>query len=162
MARTAPTRKAAKKKQTVLRRTTVYRGSRSAAPSPRIDANKHGATQAARRTTKVVTGPESGGNPQQPHSGRLTHVRYAKVVKPDYPDQARAQGWQGTTVLNVLVNQAGKSAKVLVYRTSGFNLLDDAAVNAMWRWEFYPARNGPQAVPSWVRVPIVFKLKEGN
>jgi TonB family protein len=148
-------------KQAILRTTTVYAASvaaLSSANGARVETGVRSAPTGAQRATVPTT--RGGLQPSQP--GSFSRVRYARVVKPEYPEQARAQGWEGTTVLKVLVNLAGKSEQVRVQRTSGFNALDDAAVNAMQQWEFHPARYGREAVPSWVSVPIVFKLKEEN
>ncbi len=87
-------------------------------------------------------------------------VRYARVFKPEYPRKARRAGWEGTTLLKVHVDHRGRSDQVTVDRTSGFDLLDAAAVRAVRRWKFHPARNGARTVSSWVKVPVVFKLKE--
>ncbi len=87
-------------------------------------------------------------------------VRYARVFKPEYPRKARRAGWEGTTLLKVHVDHRGRSGQVTVDRTSGFDLLDAAAVRAVRRWEFHPAHNGARTVSSWVKVPVVFKLKE--
>ena len=87
-------------------------------------------------------------------------MRYARVVKPKYPRKARTAGWEGTTVLKVRVDPGGRPGLVTVDRTSGFELLDRAAMRAMRRWEFHPARNGDRTVASWVKVPVSFQLKE--
>ena len=87
-------------------------------------------------------------------------ARYARTVPPRYPGKARRAGWEGTTVLKVRVDPAGAPDRVAVDRTSGFDILDAAAVKAVRRWRFHPARRGIDAVPSWVRVPVAFKLKE--
>lgn len=89
-----------------------------------------------------------------------TPVRYARVVKPKYPRKARTAGWEGTTVLKVRVDRGGRPGLVAVDRTSGFETLDRAAVRAMRRWEFHPARNGDRTVASWVKVPVSFQLEE--
>ena len=89
-----------------------------------------------------------------------TPVRYARVVKPKYPRKARTAGWEGTTVLKVRVDRGGRPGLVTVDRTSGFETLDRAAVRAMRRWEFHPARNGDRTVASWVKVPVSFQLEE--
>jgi periplasmic protein TonB len=47
---------------------------------------------------------------------------------------------------------------VLVYRSSGISRLDDAALAAVKRWRFVPAKRGAQTVESWVLVPIEFEL----
>ena len=63
-------------------------------------------------------------------------------------------------MLKVRVNPKGVPDRVVVDRKSGFAILDDAAVEAVKRWQFHPARRGPNAVESWVRIPVAFKLKE--
>lgn len=87
-------------------------------------------------------------------------MRYARVVKPKYPRKARTEGWEGTTVLKVRVDRGGKPGLIAVDRTSGFEVLDRAAMRAMRRWEFHPARNGDRTVASWVEVPVSFRLEE--
>lgn len=143
----------------VLRTTTVYRGTRAAASAANAGANSAGAQAAA--------APSSGGQEHQAPAPKapgepLQRARYARVVKPDYPEEARLRGWEGTTLLRVLVNPAGRSDEIEVQRSSGFDLLDHAAVDALWRWEFHPAHRGAHAVRSWVQVPVVFKLEEEN
>ncbi|MDE0030507.1 MAG: energy transducer TonB [Deltaproteobacteria bacterium] len=87
-------------------------------------------------------------------------VRYARTVKPRYPRKARRAGWEGTTLLKVLVNPDGAPGRVTVERTSGFDVLDEAAVKAVRRWRFHPARRGVAPLSSWVRIPVAFRLEE--
>lgn len=89
-------------------------------------------------------------------------VRYARTVKPRYPRKARRAGWEGTTLLKVLVNPDGAPSRVSVERTSGFHILDEAAVKAVRRWRFHPARRGVASLSSWVRIPVAFRLEEGR
>lgn len=133
-----------------LRTTTVYPPPSSAQPS----------TSDAKATAGNRPASPVGLQSSSPQPNTFSRVRYARVIKPEYPEHARKQGWEGTTVLKVLVNPAGKSAKVRVQRTSGFRVLDNAAMDAMQQWEFHPARNEQKTVQSWVSVPIVFTLKE--
>ena len=63
-------------------------------------------------------------------------------------------------MLKVLVDPDGAPDRVAVDRTSGFEVLDAAAVKAVQRWKFHPAHRGADAVASWVRIPVAFKLKE--
>ena len=112
----------------------------------------------------LAPGRERGQGPRA-STGRgaaaaRTPVRYARVVKPEYPRKARTAGWEGTTVLKVRVDRGGRPGLVTVDRTSGFETLDRAAVRAMRRWEFHPARNGDRTVASWVKVPVSFQLEE--
>ena len=79
---------------------------------------------------------------------------------PEYPERARRQGWQGTVLLNVLVSAEGKPQKIEITDSSGFEILDHAARAAVMRWRFHPARYGETPLESWVRVPIVFRLRD--
>ncbi len=79
-------------------------------------------------------------------------------ISPKYPKRARRKGWEGTTLLRVLVDRRGKSKAIQVSQSSGFAALDGAAVKAVEQWRFYPAQNGNGPVESWVRVPIIFRL----
>jgi TonB family protein len=88
---------------------------------------------------------------------------YVRKISPKYPERARREGWEGTTLLRVLVDRQGKSKVIQISQSSGFALLDGAALEAVEKWRFYPAKNGNGAVESWVRIPILFRLiKENN
>lgn len=78
---------------------------------------------------------------------------------PVYPLLARENGWEGTVVLRVFVDKEGKPGQILVDKSSGCRILDQAAVRAVERWQFIPARLGAIALTSWVRIPIRFMLE---
>ncbi len=52
----------------------------------------------------------------------------------------------------------GTAAAVSVATSSGHEVLDEAALEAVHRWHFVPAKGGGQAVDSVVNVPINFNL----
>ena len=65
--------------------------------------------------------------------------------------------------LRVLVGIDGLVARVELAESSGFDALDDAALETVrHRWRFVPARHGGLPVESWVLVPIRFALTEAN
>ena len=78
--------------------------------------------------------------------------------RPDYPWLARERGEQGRVVVRVIVSDAGRAQRVEVARSSGHDRLDRAALAALARWRFEPARRGGHAVPGTVEVPVTFKL----
>ena len=80
-------------------------------------------------------------------------------VKPWYPESARQEGIQGTTELKVLVKADGSVGQVLVARSAGHLDLDRAAVEAVKKWRFEPARRGREAVAVWVMIPVEFRLE---
>ena len=79
--------------------------------------------------------------------------------KPPYPVSARRNGAQGRVILSVQVSASGASSEVLLKRSSGHAVLDDAALQTVRRWRFVPARRGDTPVDSWVDVPIIFRLE---
>jgi periplasmic protein TonB len=78
---------------------------------------------------------------------------------PSYPSSARRLGIQGTTLLQVLVSDDGRVSDVIVKQSAGHPDLDQAAVNAVRRWRFEPARRGPEPVAMWVQLPFEFRFR---
>ncbi len=101
-----------------------------------------------------------GNSTEGQKNGIFTRADYAYRVDPDYPVQARRKGWEGTTMLRVLVDQGGSSKTIQVSQSSGFEALDQAATKAVKGWRFHPARQGAKPVESWVKIPIIFSLKD--
>jgi TonB family protein len=80
-------------------------------------------------------------------------------VKPRYPESARRAGAQGITLLRVRVLENGKVGEVNVEKSAGFRELDFAAVEAVKKWLFEPARRGKDPVSVWVMLPVKFELQ---
>ena len=80
-------------------------------------------------------------------------------VKPRYPESARRAGVQGVTLLRVRVLENGRVGEVMVDQSAGFRDLDFAAVEAVKKWLFEPARRGKDAVSVWVMLPVKFELR---
>lgn len=76
----------------------------------------------------------------------------------DYPRLAQLRGWEGKVVLKVRVSASGKATDILVETSSGHELLDEAAIEAVRSWRFSPARRGDNPLETWVRVPVDFRL----
>jgi periplasmic protein TonB len=107
-------------------------------------------------------GPGAGGGAGS-GSGTLAHADYGASPPPDYPVRARRRGEQGTVMLRVLVGSDGAVLRAEIAQSSGYRLLDDAAVEAVRkRWRFVAARRDGEAVESWVIVPIRFALTEAS
>lgn len=100
--------------------------------------------------------------PEPPPAPVLTKASadaaYLRNPAPRYPEVAHDRGWEGTVILNVHVLANGKPKAVEVQQSSGRKVLDDAAVQAVRRWSFVPAKLGDAATESWVEVPIDFRL----
>ena len=79
---------------------------------------------------------------------------------PEYPWVARAQGHQGRVVLSVWVNAEGQADELAVLQSSGHPVLDRAAMQAVERWRFQPARRNGRDTGSLLYVPVVFRLND--
>ncbi|MBJ9977639.1 energy transducer TonB [Pseudomonas sp. S75] len=84
---------------------------------------------------------------------------YLRNPAPEYPALALRRNWQGTVLLRVHVLASGKPGEVQIQQSSGRSQLDDAALAAVKRWSFAPAKQGDTPIDGWVSVPIDFKLQ---
>ncbi len=80
--------------------------------------------------------------------------------KPDYPAEARRRSLQGRVVLHVDVSPDGKATNVRVLTSSGYSLLDQAAIAAVQQWNFIPAKQGGVPVAGSADVPVQFRMEE--
>jgi len=89
---------------------------------------------------------------------KTTTPQYDYIPPPQYPELARQRGWQGTVLLVVKIDASGRVTNVEVEQSSGYQLLDAAAVGAVRRWRYKPAvgRNGPVATEELQ--PVTFRL----
>lgn len=76
--------------------------------------------------------------------------------KPEYPQTARADGKMGTVVLKVIIRADGSVADVQVMR--GDEPFVSAAVSAVKKWKYSPARYKGQAITVYRIIQIPFKL----
>nr|WP_283106084.1 energy transducer TonB [Shewanella glacialipiscicola] len=77
--------------------------------------------------------------------------------KPEYPRIARRKGLEGTVTIEVMFNALGEQLALTLVKSSGFSLLDQAALQAVETWQFEaPA---PKLANHYkVTVPIRFAL----
>lgn len=83
---------------------------------------------------------------------------YLNNPPPVYPSMSRRAGEQGRVLLKVLVSESGHAETVQIDTSSGFDKLDRAAVEAVKKWSFVPAKLSNQPVSAFVLVPIKFAL----
>ena len=84
---------------------------------------------------------------------------YKKNTPPQYPLLARRRGYQGKVLLDVLVKKDGTAGSIRLARSSGYEILDRAAIKEVRKWLFHPAKRGDESVEMWVEIPIRFQLK---
>jgi protein TonB len=77
---------------------------------------------------------------------------------PAYPAEARRKRYEGTVMLFVEVNEDGSVGRASIEASSGYEILDRAALDAVKQWKFTPAQQDGRSVRSEGRVPIEFVL----
>ncbi|MCR5415044.1 MAG: energy transducer TonB [Kiritimatiellae bacterium] len=97
-------------------------------------------------------------------SGRISAAMDAKprpisAIMPVYPRIARLRNQEGTVLLNVDIDEKGLVQRAEIAESSGYILLDEAALDAVRKAVFSPAVAGSSAVPSSTQIPLVFRLK---
>ena len=75
---------------------------------------------------------------------------------PEYPADAQEQGVSGVVFIRALVGEDGNVHDA--YVENGPPLLRDAALEAVWQWEFKPAMMKDKPVAVWVGLPVKFSL----
>jgi protein TonB len=93
-------------------------------------------------------------------ASEFQQLAVANGPPPTYPKMAVTRGIQGTVMLRIHVDAAGRPLEVSIEKSSGSRLLDEAALKFVQaRWTFVPAQSGGQAVDAWGLVPIEFVLQ---
>lgn len=84
----------------------------------------------------------------------------ANIQEGDYPEEARREGWSGTTWVDVLVGSNGKIKELAVQQSSGFSILDEQAMRMVDRITLWwiPQRLRNREVT--VAVPVGFYIRD--
>lgn len=118
----------------------------------------------AKHTQKGGTGSGEGEakTPSGPVVPPSFSAAYLSNPQPAYPSASRQMGEEGNVHLMVSVDANGRVSSLYVHKSSGYNRLDQAAMNAVRHWRFVPAKQGNTNIAGQVIVPIRFKLEFGN
>jgi protein TonB len=99
-----------------------------------------------------------GASSAHPAAALIAKPRYRMNPAPEYPTASRRRREEGVVLLNVAVDTNGSPSTITINRSSGYPLLDEAALDAVRRWSFEPARAAGVPVFSTVIVPVRFSL----
>ncbi|MBH8373617.1 energy transducer TonB, partial [Pseudomonas aeruginosa] len=129
-------------------------------PPPGRDRARRAGERArpARRNPAAPPAPPVPVAAPAPLTPPSANAGYLHNPAPEYPALAMRRGWEGTVLLRVHVLASGSPSEIQVQKSSGREALDQAAVKAVKRWSFVPAKRGDKAEDGWVSVPIDFKL----
>jgi protein TonB len=95
----------------------------------------------------VIVPPRS--NPRRP------------VTQPEYPPTSKRLGEQGTVVMLLTVNEEGKVIEAKIDKSSGFERLDEAALNEAKRaWRLLPGTVNGKPTSMQYRFAVTFKITD--
>ena len=92
-----------------------------------------------------------------PLTGARFDADYLHNPAPAYPSYSRRMKERGTVFVLVQVSAQGNALQVTLHQSSGYDRLDEAALQAVKQWRFVPAKRGTTPVAASVVVPIQFK-----
>ena len=152
----APTRRAAPAAETLaagsVAATSVVSTSAATAPAP-VSAVVQASVAA------VVAIPATPALTPAAVELPSTEADYWHNPKPAYPSLSRRLGEQGKVLVRVFIDASGQPQQAEVKQSSGFERLDQTALNTVLKWRYLPGkRNGtPEAM--WLQVPLEFRLE---
>jgi len=106
----------------------------------------------------------SAPTPEQEQTGMHQEVVLDPKFKappnpPVYPRLARKRGMEGVVWLDVWLDRTGEQTRLEVFDSSGIDLLDQAAIDAVAQWQFVPKHFAGMTIASRVRIPVEFNLQ---
>ena len=120
-------------------------------------------TEAPKSTGPVTADvpPAPPAPPAPPREEPITEafggIGYLNNPPPEYPAVATRQGLTGKVVLRVKVLIDGSAGDIVIKKSTGHKVLDNAAINAVKGWKFSPAKRGNTPVEGGVNVTLDFQ-----
>jgi len=108
-------------------------------------------------TVQVAPAPPPPPPPPVIEAREGVHAR--SNPQPAYPHVAQREGWEGTVLLRIFVLPDGHAGSVVVQKSSGHGVLDDAAVEAAKAGLYEPATQGGRPVAGWATRRFTFNLQ---
>ena len=80
-------------------------------------------------------------------------------IKPKYPEIAQEAGIEGTVFIQAFIDKKGRVIETTIIKGIPNTGLDEAAIKAIRKTRFRPAKQRERAVGVWISIPVNFKLK---
>lgn len=128
---------------------------------------------------KIKSNPEKSAKSTQKKAGNRVSVASTKSQQTEskakiisviykelnqhfaYPRLAQKRNWQGKVLLSLRVSTSGKINNVQIYKSSGYSILDQAAIDSLIKVGYLPQ------ISSWLpydinlTLPVIYQLTEG-
>ena len=80
-------------------------------------------------------------------------------IKPIYPEIAQEAGIEGVVIVQAFIDAKGRVKETLILKGVPNTGLDEAAMEAIRKTRFRPAKQRERPVGVWISIPVNFKLK---
>jgi len=113
------------------------------------------------RSSGIAIRPPAAFSSAAEQFAGLKEKRSADLSKnqpPGYPTEAIRGKLEGVVMLRLQIAATGKVESVELIKSSGHPILDQAAINAVARWEGEPAKRWGRPIESTELLPIRFRL----
>lgn len=138
--------------------------------SPSASNNESGSNSSAANASggngngandNTATGTGNGSGNGAGKKGSMIRPRILSKVEPTYPEGARKAGLEGTAVVRIQILANGLPGDVSINTTSGHDMLDEAAITAVQKWRFIPAKSQESgaSIMCYTTMPVSFRLK---
>ena len=103
--------------------------------------------------------------PPPPEGPRVKFIPYddppqpLSNIRPVYPEIAQEAGIEGTVVVQVFIDKRGRVKDTLILKGIPNTGLDEAAISAIRKTRFRPAKQRERPVGVWISIPVNFRLK---
>ena len=103
--------------------------------------------------------------PPPPEGPRVKFIPYddppqpLSEIRPVYPEIAQEAGIEGTVVVQVCIDKKGRVQDTVILKGIPNTGLDEAALKAIRKTRFRPAKQRERPVGVWISIPVNFRLK---
>jgi protein TonB len=108
---------------------------------------------------KPVVVPPTQPQPPTEEYVPVTQPNFAVQAAHVYPPEAARRHQQGTVVLMLYINGIGALDKIEIVKSSGFPLLDEAAIREIKLSKFQPAMDGAIPIRSRAQASVTYRLE---
>jgi len=123
-------------------------------PAVAFSVPVQGAVAVAQEARMATPPPPVDRPPARPVQFNPHAAGEGYFADPQYPSMALRNHYEGTSVIEISVDAAGNTTEAKVFKSSGFPVLDEAALDVVKkRWKFPPGQ------PRLYHWPCTFKLQ---
>ena len=142
----------------------------AAEPKPKLSTRKNElfpnhqakklATTPSESTLTEINPAKNAFNSQLQNNTVITNPVYRKWKKPIYPRRSITKNQQGNVLVDAQIDVRGRVIDIEIHQSSGYPLLDRAAIKSVKHWIFEPVQRYGVNTNAMVRVPVRFVLAQ--